>query len=152
MKSHGIEKGFVMSDKFEEWWKKERHNMGVNWKYEFRCCWDAAIKSTNPNKEKTVWCEFYKTYECVFDTKNPYTCEYAAYLLNKCSGKSKIDCSHWKQIEVNMNMKNESKCNSCGNAPAKKLHPCPFKVEVNDDDETLCDCCDDCMDECAGDI
>ena len=31
-------------------------------------------------------------------------------------------------------------------------HPCPFKSDVCDDDKTLCECCDDCTQECADDI
>jgi len=44
-----------------------------------------------------------------------------------------------------------NKCQRCGNDPAENLHPCPFKQEIHDDDE-LCNCCDDCMHECAMDI
>lgn len=39
----------------------------------------------------------------------------------------------------------------CGN-PAEPLHSCPFKEEINDDSETLCNCCNDCRHECAMDV
>lgn len=29
-------------------------------------------------------------------------------------------------------------------------HACPFKEQIND--ESLCDCCDECTSQCAGDI
>ena len=31
-------------------------------------------------------------------------------------------------------------------------HTCPFAVEINDDEETLCTCCDECTQGCANDI
>ncbi len=43
------------------------------------------------------------------------------------------------------------RCKSCENA-GRELHTCPFKSEINDDNETLCNCCDDCSHECAMDI
>lgn len=35
---------------------------------------------------------------------------------------------------------------------AEPLHTCPYKVDINNDETTLCDCCDACRGECAGDI
>lgn len=40
---------------------------------------------------------------------------------------------------------------SCNN-PAQTLHTCPFSSEIHGDDESLCDCCEDCEHECAMDI
>jgi len=34
----------------------------------------------------------------------------------------------------------------------QELHTCPFRSEINDDDETLCNCCDYQMDKCANDV
>lgn len=31
-------------------------------------------------------------------------------------------------------------------------HICPYKNDIHDDDTTLCTCCENCRDECAGDI
>lgn len=42
-------------------------------------------------------------------------------------------------------------CQSCKGEP-KDWHPCPFSVDVDGDDETLCNCCDECEDNCADDI
>jgi hypothetical protein len=47
-----------------------------------------------------------------------------------------------------------TKCPSshkCGNE-ATEGHVCPYAAEINDDTETLCKCCDECVDECAWDI
>ncbi len=44
------------------------------------------------------------------------------------------------------------KCKRCGNAPSEKPHPCPYESEIGDDDETLCNCCEDCEGECTDEI
>ena len=53
----------------------------------------------------------------------------------------------------------EDKCHGlCAYRPeeeqkdAQPLHVCPYKSEIHEDDETLCDCCEDCAQECAYDI
>ncbi len=43
-------------------------------------------------------------------------------------------------------------CQSCGKNPAEDLHPCPFQSDVNDDHETMCNCCPDCEHNCLMDI
>jgi hypothetical protein len=43
-------------------------------------------------------------------------------------------------------------CDNCGKNPASKPHTCPFQAEINDDEETLCNCCDECKQDCADDI
>lgn len=40
----------------------------------------------------------------------------------------------------------------CGKNEATDPHTCPYKSEINDDDETLCTCCADCTTECAYEI
>ncbi len=40
----------------------------------------------------------------------------------------------------------------CGKHPVQPLHTCPYQAEINDDSESLCDCCDDCEGNCADDI
>jgi hypothetical protein len=42
-------------------------------------------------------------------------------------------------------------CDRCTN-PAERLHPCPYKVEINEDSDTLCDCCPDCEVICRDEI
>jgi hypothetical protein len=49
-------------------------------------------------------------------------------------------------------MTDEPKCEGCGKAAPEEPHPCPFRQEIHGDDETLCNCCDDCVHECAMDI
>lgn len=39
----------------------------------------------------------------------------------------------------------------CGK-PGQPDHTCPYASDINDDHETLCNCCDDCCGECADDI
>lgn len=43
----------------------------------------------------------------------------------------------------------EEKCerDGCENE-ACELHTCPFKSDINNDDETLCNCCDSCKRSC----
>lgn len=31
-------------------------------------------------------------------------------------------------------------------------HTCPFAVDINDDRDTLCRCCENCQDDCAMEI
>ena len=47
---------------------------------------------------------------------------------------------------------NKKKCPSCGKREATEPHTCPFQVEINGDEETLCECCSECEGECAMDI
>lgn len=42
------------------------------------------------------------------------------------------------------------KC-KCDKNPAKAPHTCPFKTEIYNDN-SLCDCCDECEKECCWDI
>lgn len=48
--------------------------------------------------------------------------------------------------------KKKSLCSNCGVNEAKELHTCPYKEDINDDSESLCDCCSDCLHECSMDI
>ena len=36
--------------------------------------------------------------------------------------------------------------------PATEAHTCPFQVEINDDGEFQCECCERCTLECSNDI
>jgi hypothetical protein len=44
------------------------------------------------------------------------------------------------------------KCSRCKTNDAQKEHTCPYAEEINDDHETMCDCCSDCEHECCMDI
>lgn len=48
--------------------------------------------------------------------------------------------------------KPQSTCNKCKTYPAAGEHTCPYQRDVNNDDETLCNCCDECEQQCAADI
>lgn len=43
-------------------------------------------------------------------------------------------------------------CPRCPKNAGTAPHTCPYSVDINDDSETLCTCCDDCEHECAMDI
>lgn len=40
------------------------------------------------------------------------------------------------------------KCDSCGKNEASEPHACPFREIINNDDGTMCNCCDSCCDDC----
>ncbi len=40
----------------------------------------------------------------------------------------------------------------CGRPESLDWHTCPYKVELNDNREALCRCCDHCTKECAYEI
>ena len=44
------------------------------------------------------------------------------------------------------------KCESCGKNDATEPHTCPYAEEINNNSETLCNCCQDCVNQCAMDI
>ena len=46
----------------------------------------------------------------------------------------------------------EEKCQKCRKQPAVKLHTCPYDEDVNDDHETLCNCCEECEIDCGDEI
>lgn len=37
----------------------------------------------------------------------------------------------------------------CGKPP-EKPHPCPYAQDIHDDCDSLCGCCEDCEQQCAG--
>lgn len=58
-----------------------------------------------------------------------------------------------KRTKSNKKDTNEDLCPSCGKNPAAiEPHTCPFAEDVEDDHETLCQCCEECTHECAMDI
>lgn len=44
------------------------------------------------------------------------------------------------------------KCEQCHAPVSGDLHTCPYKEEVNNDTEALCNCCSLCEHECDHDI
>lgn len=40
----------------------------------------------------------------------------------------------------------------CQKNQKKPLHPCPFRVEIRNDKDFKCSCCDDCKNECRQSI
>jgi hypothetical protein len=43
-------------------------------------------------------------------------------------------------------------CSRCHDEPARDPHLCPFAQDINDDQETMCDCCEVCTQNCSDDI
>lgn len=49
--------------------------------------------------------------------------------------------------------KDKDLCEECKQNPVESLHGCPYQEEVNNSTDTkYCNCCDDCMQECAMDV
>lgn len=42
----------------------------------------------------------------------------------------------------------DNKCQNCMKNEGQEQGPCPYKVEIYGDEETLCNCCEDCQHEC----
>lgn len=40
----------------------------------------------------------------------------------------------------------------CSHTTTEEPHTCPYKSDVNNDNETLCRCCGSCAHECAMDV
>lgn len=44
-------------------------------------------------------------------------------------------------------------CVTCGKNPSQAPHSCPYAEEVSgNDDPQYCNCCDDCIHQCAMDV
>lgn len=43
-------------------------------------------------------------------------------------------------------------CYWCEERPAEPEHQCPFSMDVWNDDEHLCTCCNECTKACAEDV
>ncbi len=41
-----------------------------------------------------------------------------------------------------------NKCSCCNNEDAEEYHICPYKYDINNDADTLCNCCDNCEYQC----
>lgn len=40
----------------------------------------------------------------------------------------------------------------CGNPGSINEHPCPLRIELQDDHNTLCNCCSECCKECLDNV
>lgn len=40
-------------------------------------------------------------------------------------------------------------CENCNERPAEKPGVCPYRYEMEGDEETLCNCCEHCVRQCA---
>ena len=40
----------------------------------------------------------------------------------------------------------------CPNMVKDILHRCPYRAEMNNDDEPFCNCCEDCTTECGYEV
>lgn len=43
-------------------------------------------------------------------------------------------------------------CDGCGQRPGTDMHTCPFAEDIHDDHNEICNCCSDCVHNCADDI
>ena len=53
---------------------------------------------------------------------------------------------------LNQFLNPSKKCDKCNSKDAEQEHTCPYAEEINDDHETMCNCCSDCAHECCMDI
>ncbi len=47
--------------------------------------------------------------------------------------------------------KNPNQCQKCS-CPEEQLHPCPYASEIHGDEESLCNCCSECVGVCLDEI
>ena len=40
-------------------------------------------------------------------------------------------------------------CEQCNSEPGEQDHTCPYKEEIGDDNESLCNCCEECRYQCC---
>lgn len=43
-------------------------------------------------------------------------------------------------------------CERCKTTPGVDPHTCPFREAINGDEETLCNCCADCVSKCSDEV
>lgn len=53
---------------------------------------------------------------------------------------------------MELDNKPECSCERCSAPVDGELHTCPYQEDINDDHESLCNCCADCSYECCMDI
>lgn len=63
-----------------------------------------------------------------------------------------------KEIRTALKLAAYGECGGClahrneDGHPGRVPHACPYRSEIHDDAESLCNCCEDCTRECAMDI
>ena len=65
-----------------------------------------------------------------------------------CSGCA-ISWSFRGENMTNEDARAAGLCQGCTKKSAEPDHTCPFAEEINEDSESLCNCCSDCAYECA---
>ena len=56
-----------------------------------------------------------------------------------------------KQLTL-IDVSDNDKCSICKINDAKSEHTCPYAEDINDDSDSLCNCCSNCEHECCMDI
>jgi len=55
------------------------------------------------------------------------------------------------EVALELTPETSAKC-KCSVNDAQPDHTCPYRQDINDDNKTLCNCCDSCQQNCADDI
>ena len=56
-----------------------------------------------------------------------------------------------KQLTL-IDVSDNDKCSICKINEAQSKHTCPYAEDINDDSDSLCNCCSNCKHECCMDI
>lgn len=59
-------------------------------------------------------------------------------------------CGHDTRERVTQSVE-KTTCPMCGK-PGRHNHNCPYSSEIDGDDETMCNCCDECTDDCRDEV
>lgn len=79
---------------------------------------------------------------CKGDCEPKLVC--AACIRGTCDG----DCEYILYYDNS----DDYKCKRCGTKVSRERHTCPYQSDMHNDKESLCNCCSNCYDNCAGDI
>jgi len=84
------------------------------------------------------------TYESIEEFKDVFRAKAEAAALAAVSNL-------FRYMEEEITYEEEYTCDKCGK-PGSSPHSCPYQSDVNEDNNFLCNCCDDCMQNCLDDI
>lgn len=87
-------------------------------------------------------CEVCGNASCKGDCEPKLVC--AACIRGTCDG----DCEYILYYDNS----DDYKCKRCGTKVSRERHTCPYQSDMHNDKESLCNCCSNCYDNCAGDI
>tara|TARA_R110000823_G_scaffold309869_1_gene434408 strand:- start:7659 stop:7856 length:198 start_codon:yes stop_codon:yes gene_type:complete len=59
---------------------------------------------------------------------------------------------HKKGNDFIADVNGSGKCSMCEINEAQSKHTCPYAEDINDDSDSLCNCCSNCKHECCMDI